>query len=87
MLNIYNPNQQPENLDAPKEEEKQPQEKKADFNRYVDTGGDFSNKELVYSMWWVRHKVLFYRIGLIILLILNAVLYSFNVGLWGIYLL
>lgn len=87
MLNIYNPNQQPDEQNANPKDEKETAQKKADFRRYVDTSGDIGNKELAYSMWWVRHKVLFYRIGLFALLILNFFLYSFNVGLWGSYLL
>lgn len=87
MLNIYNSTQKPKDVDPSLEGDQQSKTKKADFRRYVDTSNDFSNKELEYSMWWVRHKVLFYRIGLILLIAANIVLYVYNIGSWGAYLL
>ena len=86
MLNIYNPNEQSGKSDLGVIKPVGASEKKADFRRYVDTSGDFGNKQLAISLWFVKHKVLFYRIGLGILLIFNIFLYIYNIGLWGSYL-
>ena len=84
MLNIYNPNQQsqipvkplPKKDDAPK----------TDFRRYQDVSGDFDNKELSYSLWWIKNKVFLYRLLIFVLLGINALLLIFNFGKWGAYI-
>lgn len=83
MLNIYNPNQQQEGaIKAPVKKENAP---KVDFRKYQDVTGDFDNKELVYSMWWIKHKVLIYRITVFVLLGINGLVWIFNFGKWGAY--
>ena len=84
MLNIYNPNSQNEQPLRPlPKKENGP---KSDYHKYEDASGDFDNKELEYSLWWIRNKVLVYRITVFALLGINVLIWSFNIGKWGVYI-
>lgn len=51
------------------------------YKRYTDPTGEFSNQSLAAATWYVTHKVILQRIGIIFLAIAAALF--LGIGLWG----
>lgn len=60
MLNIYN-QQNPDRNNEPAPAAA-PKKVHADFNKYEDPSGEFSSSEFKRSLWYVKHKILLYKI-------------------------
>lgn len=56
---------------------------KANYQRYVDPTGEFDSKELKYSMWYVRHKVLLHRLLVAGLIGASTLLWGYSLLRWG----
>ncbi len=80
MQNIYSGNNQ--TPEAPKSAPAT----KANFRRYEDPTGEFTSGNLSRGLWWVKHKVLLYRLLVGVLIALSAVFWIFSFAKWGIYL-
>lgn len=61
--------------------------KKANYRLYIDPTGEFSNKDLAYSFWYVQHKVLLYRLLVVFLVALSIIFWVFSLFRWGEYLI
>lgn len=91
MLNIYNPNNHNGNKTAGlvsngKAEAVKGKIIKPDFSKYQDPTQEFSSQELKYSLWYVRHKALLYKILIGSLMAINASFIIFGLWKWGSYL-
>lgn len=84
MLNIYNPNNHDGNKTAPLVKNGA---KKPNFSQYQDPTQEFSSQELKYGLWYVRHKVLLYKILVGALAAIDASLVIFGLWKWGSHLL
>lgn len=87
MLNLYNVNshglEKPENNLSPKEDKSQ----KEKYIKYTDPTGDFSGRELKWSMWYERNKLLLHRITVWFLIILSVIVWGIGLWKWGDYLI
>jgi hypothetical protein len=81
MFNLYNQQQNEPVIPAPKREDLP----RSDFRKYQDPTGEFDNKQFRYSLWWVSHKVLLYRVLVIGLIAINVLLWGISIGRWGAY--
>ena len=59
---------------------------KPNAERYEDVTGEFTASEFKRSFWFTKHKVLFYRIMVGVLISLSVVLWIFSMWRWGDYL-
>lgn len=59
---------------------------KGDFHRYEDPTGEFTSKDLSLGWWWVKYKVLLYRLLIGGLIALSAGFWLFSLVKWGIFL-
>lgn len=59
---------------------------KIDINKYTDTQGNFSSKELRASEWYVRHRVMLGKIGTGILVAFCIIFNLYALIAWGDYL-
>lgn len=85
MLNIYN--QQNNNHDgdiAPKVTGKPVH---ADFTKYEDVSGEFTTSEFKWSMWYVNHKILLYKITVRSLIALSVIFFAYSTIVFGNYLI
>ncbi len=80
MQNIYSGNNQ-----TP-ETPKAASTPKANFRRYEDPTGEFTSGNLSRGLWWVKHKVLLYRLLVGALILISAIFLIFSLAKWGIYL-
>lgn len=80
MLNIYN--QQNSEPVAPLKSTVAP---KTDYHKYQDPTGEFDTKELQYSLWYMKHKVLIYRLGIFSLILIIVFLFLLSGVLWTFY--
>ena len=64
-----------------------PPSAKPSFEKYVDPTGEFSSKDLCFSLWYVRHRVGLYRLLVASLAIAGAVLWAFSLWQWGNFLI
>jgi len=55
------------------------------YTRYDDASGDFGGKELQYSLWYVRHKALLYRILFIGLIVVASIEWLYVLVSGGVY--
>lgn len=83
MINLYtkqndNPKQLPSGTVAAKSA-------KPNFEKYVDPTGEFSSKELRYSLWYVKHRVGLYRLLVGSLVVAGIALWGFSLWQWGDY--
>jgi hypothetical protein len=81
MLNIYN-----QQSSEPTEPIKAEAPKKADFRKYKDPTDEFNSKELQYSIWYVQHKVLIYRLCIFSLVIINIFFLLLAGVQWTVYI-
>lgn len=81
MLNIYN-----QQSSEPVEPKKDEAPKKADFRKYQDPTDEFNAKEMQYSIWYVQHKVLLYRLSIFSLILINIAFLLLAGVQWTIYL-
>lgn len=56
------------------------------FERYQDPTGEFSNKQLKWGEWYLRHKLLLQKIGTTILVVWCVVTIGYGFGYLGYYL-
>lgn len=61
--------------------------KKFSFEKYTDPTGEFSSKKLKYSLWYIEHKVILYKIFLVILVVFIIVSWGISFWWWGKYIL
>jgi len=61
--------------------------KPAKFEKYVDPTGEFTNKELRLSEWYLRHKILLGKIGTGLLIAWCVVTIGYSLWGWGAYLI
>ncbi|KKP59455.1 MAG: hypothetical protein UR53_C0002G0069 [Candidatus Magasanikbacteria bacterium GW2011_GWC2_34_16] len=61
--------------------------KPVNFVNYVDPSGDFTSKELKWGIWYVKNKVLLYRIAVGTLIGLITIFWGFSLWQWGDYLI
>lgn len=83
MLNIYSQQQPEELVEAEKKEEKPLH---SDYRKYQDASGDFNTKDFGYSIWFTSHKLIMYRVLVVVFLILDILLVVVNFTKWGIFL-
>ncbi len=57
------------------------------FDRYTDPTGEFTNKRLKFSEWYVRNKILLRKIFIGVLLGWSIITISIGLFVWGKYLL
>ncbi len=81
MLNIYQQKNNQHQAEEPKPTEVQ--EKKPSLNAYVDPTGEFGAKEYRLSVWYVKHKVLLYRLAIGVLSLAIVGLWGFSLWQWG----
>jgi hypothetical protein len=86
MLNIYNQKNNNHDHDIASEV---PAEKKikADASRYEDVTGEFTSAQFERSLWFSKHKVLFYKLTIAVLVVMSILLWGFSLFGWGDYLL
>ncbi len=60
--------------------------KKDPLKEYTDVTSDFSNRELRWSEWYLRHKILLGQIGIGMLIIFCIITISYSSIMWGLYL-
>ncbi len=58
---------------------------KPDFGRYEDPSGDFDSKELKLSLWFVRHKVLLYRLTVGALIAVCIIEWAYSLASLGLF--
>ena len=61
--------------------------KKPGFEKYVDPAGDFPANEFKWSIWYVKNRVLLFKILVGTLISLNVIFWSFSLWRWGDYLI
>lgn len=81
MLNIY---KQQENNSV--SESKKPEVKNADYHDYQDPTGEMDSKKLQYGFWYLKHKVLLYRMSIGFVIFLNVLFWGIGFYKWGVYL-
>jgi hypothetical protein len=57
------------------------------FDKYVDATGEYSNRQLKLSEWYLKHKILLAKIGTIILIAWCVVTMTFGLWKWGEYII
>ena len=55
------------------------------FSRYVDPTGEFSNRELKLSVFYLKHKLLLQKIGKNVLIVWCVVSVGYSFGYWVYY--
>lgn len=84
MLNIYRQQNQLDDEPQAAHASAPPKpEAHSDYKKFVDATGEFDSKELGYGIWYVEHRLLIYRIILIILISLSVVLWGYSLIRWG----
>lgn len=85
MLNIYNAN----NHSAPNGKEPLVKNglKKPSFEKYQDPTGEFPSGELKLGLWYVKHRLLLYKLLVGSLAAFSAVTILFSLWQWGDYLI
>ncbi|MDP2692559.1 MAG: hypothetical protein Q8O88_02880 [bacterium] len=63
------------------------EEKKSKINEYVDTTGQLSSRHLMLGTWYLRHRQLFYEIGIGFLIAWCIVFVGYSSWKWGEYLI
>lgn len=61
--------------------------KPSQFEKYVDPTGEFTNKELRWSEWYLRHKIRLGQMGTGILIAWCVVTIGYSLWAWGAYLI
>lgn len=56
-------------------------------SQYQDPTGEFSNRELAVSSWYVRHKLLLERVTVVVLIVWSATTIGYSLFRWGEYLI
>lgn len=90
MLNIYNN----KNRQEADKQQSQPVVQgdfssgkvKVNIPQFEDPTQEFTSKELKWSFWYIQHKALLYRVGLISLVLINIGFFVFSIWKWGAYL-
>jgi len=85
MLNLYNANNHSAPL--PSTPSGAPKNGKKNFERYESPGGEFTGKELRAGFWYVKHRLLLYRLLVWGLLAFAAINWGFSLWRWGDYLI
>ena len=87
MLNIYNGVNSNQTVPAPspKPAATARKSKQPAFLKYEDPTGEFTTAEFKYSLWYVKHKLLLYRLTLIGLTVFSAVAWAFSIWRWADY--
>ncbi len=84
VLNIYNANN---HSTSPTGRAPVVAAKKVNYEKYVDPSGEFTGQELKYGFWYVRHRLLLYRILVGTLMALAAGTAFFSLFALGKYLI
>lgn len=93
MLNLYNANNQVKNLVTPTlstvdlAKSKQGKSKTPAFEKYVDPTGEMPTSEFKWAIWYVKHKILLYKILVGVLVGFNVITISYSLWQWGNYLI
>ncbi|MEK7625369.1 MAG: hypothetical protein AAB467_03395 [Patescibacteria group bacterium] len=59
---------------------------KVSASRYIDPTGEFTSKDLKYGLWWVKYKVLLYRLLVAGLIALSIVFWVYSIPSWVVFL-
>lgn len=90
MLNLYNVNNHKEgepNKDTGSTENKTTSvTKKSDFRNYLDPSGSLSGRSLGWGIWYMKYKILLYRLLLGFLVLLSIIFWGFSLWQWTNYL-
>lgn len=94
MLNLYNANNhqntdpeiKPETLSELSKTKNGNGAKKPSYEKYVDPSGEFDSRSLKWGMWYVRNKILLYRVFLGGLVFISLILWGYSLWKWGDYL-
>jgi hypothetical protein len=91
MLNIYN-SQNPEQSNGKTASNGNgvpplppPTVSKNGLKQYQDPTGEFNSNELTWSLWYLKHKVLLYRILVGVLIGISVILWGYSLIQWLIY--
>ena len=61
--------------------------KRPSFEKYVDPTGEFTSSELKYSFWYVKHRLLLYRLAFFGLILFSVITWVYSLYGWGNYLI
>ena len=93
MLNLYNANNHDKNVipaikaSATAVSGKQIKSKTTSFEKYVDPTGELPTSEFKWAIWYVKHKILLYKILVGSLIGFSAITILFSLWQWGSYLI
>jgi len=79
MLNLYNVKNHNSNSQPPQASSGK---KKVDYTKYVDPTGEFSSKEMRWSIWYVKHRVFLYKLSVGVLAGLCVIFWGFSLWQW-----
>ena len=85
MLNFYN--QQNNNHDGDIAPPVSSKPVHSDFTKYEDVSGEFTTGEFKWSMWYVKHKILLYKIVVRSLIGLSVIFFGYSIIAFGDYLI
>ena len=85
MLNIYN--QQNNNHDGDAVPKIPSKPVHSDFTKYEDVSGEFTTGEFKWSLWYVKHKILLYKIAVRFLIGLSVVFFGYSLIVLADYLI
>jgi len=91
MLNLYNANGQDKNLTTPDPstvdlaKNKQGKSKTPAFEKYVDPTGEMPTSEFKWAIWYVKHKILLYKMLVGVLIGFSVLTGFYSVWQWGDY--
>jgi len=86
MLNMYNVNNQNGQHEVPAAKNGQAK-KSGDFNKYEDPSKEFSSKQLRWSIWYVRNRLLLHRLAMGTLVGVSIILWLFSIYKWAMFVL
>lgn len=93
MLNLYNVNSREKGVIPPLPNPAEPVQvskgkaKIPAFTKYVDPTGELPTTEFKWAIWYIKHKILLYKIAIGCLVGFSALTILFSVWRWGNYLI
>jgi hypothetical protein len=57
-----------------------------DYKQFIDSTGEFSNRQLQFSTWYIKHRVILKKIIYGCLAVFGGVTLMYSIIMWGLYL-